>query len=158
MAYQKYMYFAKIARKNGDEEIAQLFESTAKHETAHAEGHLRNLYPMAKLTTEDCLRIAMEGEFFEYSEMYPQYAKAAQEEGAEEWMIKEFQDGIEECKDHSSMFKATLDEQKLKKLSKVFKGLTRVEKEHYENYKRAYEKSGSGVFTESDQYLDSEEK
>ena len=95
MAYQKYMYFAKIARKNGDEEIAQLFESTAKHETAHAEGHLRNLYPMAKLTTEDCLRIAMEGEFFEYSEMYPQYAKAAQEEGAEEWMIKEFQDGID---------------------------------------------------------------
>jgi rubrerythrin len=109
MAYQKYMYFAKIARKNGDEDVAKLFEETAKHETKHAEGHLRNLYPFAKMTTEMCLRIAMEGEKFEYTEMYPQYAKTAHEEGAEQWMIDEFEEGIAECKEHAEIFLSKLE-------------------------------------------------
>ena len=159
MAYQKYMYFAKIARKNGDEDVAKLFEETARHETGHAEGHLRNLYPMAKMTTEDCLRIAMEGEQFEYTEMYPQYARTAEEEGAQEWLIKEFQEGIEECKEHAEVFAQTLSEQKLKKLGKVFGALSRVEKEHFENYKNALENHGKEVssnFENSNQFLEEE--
>ena len=37
-AYQKYLYFALLARKKGNEEVAKLFEDTAKHEIAHARG------------------------------------------------------------------------------------------------------------------------
>jgi rubrerythrin len=149
MAYQKYLYFAKIARINGDEEVAKLFEETARHETSHAEGHLRNLYPMKEMTTEKCLKLAMEGERFEYTEMYPQYASTAKAEGADEWMIKEFLEGAKECKDHADTFQA-----KLNKLSKVFDGLSRVEKEHHDNYKAAYEKESSKPkFNVSNEYL-----
>ena len=52
MAHQRYLYFAKIARRNGNEDVARLFEETAAHETKHAEGHLRYLYPMNEMTTE----------------------------------------------------------------------------------------------------------
>lgn len=151
MAYQKYMYFAKVARKNGDEEVAKLFEETAKHETGHAEGHLRNLYPMKDLTTAQCLKMAMDGEHFEYTEMYPGYAKTATEEGAAKWMIEEFEEGTKECKEHAEMFKA-----KLEKLGKVFNGLTKVEKEHHDNYKKAFEdhKNVKKTFSESNEFLD----
>ena len=57
MAYQKYKYFAKIARKNGMRMLRGFFEQTAEHETKHAEGHLRFLYPMNEMTTQKCLRL-----------------------------------------------------------------------------------------------------
>lgn len=153
MAYQKYMYFAKIARKNGDEEVAKLFEETARHETGHAEGHLRNLYPMEHMSTEDCLRVAAEGEHFEYTEMYPQYAKTAREEGAEEWLVKEFLEGAQECKEHAQIFKAKWDQKRIEKVSKVFNALARVEQEHYENYKSALDHEAKGKFSVSNDYL-----
>jgi rubrerythrin len=153
MAYQKYLYFAEIARKNGDEDVAKLFEETAKHETAHAKGHLRNLYPMKEMTTEKCLELAVEGEKFEYTEMYPQYAQTAKDEGADNWLIAEFEEGIEECKEHAETFK-----KKLEKLNKVFSGLTKVEKEHHDNYKKALEsKNADGSFSVSNEYLESEQ-
>ena len=149
MAYQKYMYFAKIARKNGDEDVAALFEATAKHETGHAEGHLRHLYPMNEMTTEDCLRMAIEGEKFEYTEMYPRYAEEARDEGAEDWIVKEFEDGIEECKGHAEQFSA-----RLKKIEKLFNSLTRVEKEHHDNYTKALEgRLAEKSFEQSDEVL-----
>jgi len=153
MAYQKYMYFAKIARKNGDEDVAKLFEETARHETGHAEGHLRNLYPMELMTTEECLKVASEGERFEYTEMYPQYAKTAREEGADAHLIKEFMDGAEECKEHAQIFKAKWDQKRVEKVSKVFNALAKVEQEHYENYKAALDKQPKGKFSVSDDYL-----
>lgn len=154
MAYQKYLYFAKVARKNGDEEIAKLFEETAKHETKHAEGHLRNLYPFKDLTTKECLKMAMEGELFEYTEMYPGYAKTAIEEGAADWMVEEFEQGAQECKEHSEIFKKKLD-----KLGKIFNGLAKVEKEHHDNYKKVHDdftKSSQTNFSTSDDYLKEE--
>ena len=156
MAYQKYMYFAKIARKNGDNDVAELFEETAKHETKHAEGHLRNLYPFHKMSTEDCLRMAAEGEKFEYTEMYPQYAKTAKEEGAEQWLIDDFEEGIAECKEHSEIFLAKLD-----KLGKIFGGLAKVEKEHHDNYQRTLDNFKSATdrkFSESEEFLDKNEE
>ena len=152
MAYQKYMYFAKIARRNGDEEVAKLFEETASHETKHAEGHLRNLYPMKKMSTLDCLQIARDGERFEYTEMYPQYAKTAKEESAEDWLIKEFEEGIEECKEHAKTFE---------KMSKIFAGLAKVEKEHHDNYQRTLESldnANKSEFGESNEYLENAPK
>ncbi|MDA9189577.1 rubrerythrin family protein [bacterium] len=153
MAYQKYLYFAKIARKNGDEEVAKLFEETAKHETKHAEGHLRNLYPMKSMTTQRCLELAVEGEKYEYTEMYPGFAKTAKEEGAEEWMVKEFEEGIEECMEHAEDF-----QKKLNKLSNIFQGLSKVEKEHHDNYERALGDFKAGAqFSESEDYLAKQE-
>lgn len=153
MAYQKYMYFAKVARKNGDEDIAKLFEETAKHETRHAEGYLRQMFPMGSTSTEELLKVAAEGEKYEYTEMYPKFAQIAKEEGADEWMIKEFEEGIEDTKEHMEMFEA-----RLRKLQKVFEGLTRVEEEHYKNYARALEdhQNPAPEFKESDQYLENE--
>jgi len=132
MAYQKYRYFAKIARKNGDEEIAKLFEETAEHETRHAEGHLRTLYPMNEMSTKDLLEIAMEGERFEYTEMYPQYAQTAKEERLSNEWVEHFEEGIEDCKEHTEMFR-----KRLEKMNKVFTGLAKVEKEHHDNYQQA---------------------
>ena len=152
-AYQKYLYFAKVARKNGDEDIAKLFEETAKHETRHAEGYLRQMFPMGSTTTEKLLQVAAEGEKYEYTEMYPKFAQIAKEEGADEWMIKEFEEGIEDTREHMEMFQA-----RLRKLQKVFEGLARVEEEHYKNYAQALEncKDTTSDFTESDQYLENE--
>lgn len=155
MAYQKYLYFAKVARKNGDEEVAQLFEETAKHETKHAEGHLRNLYPFKGLTTEDCLKMAVEGELFEYTEMYPSYAQTAKDERAADWIVKEFENGAEECKEHSEAFL-----QKLEKLSKIFNGLAKVEKEHHDNYAKTLEdfkKAKEKKFKESEHFISDSE-
>lgn len=134
MAYQKYLYFASLARKKGNEEVAQLFEETAKHEIAHARGHLNFLYPEHLLSVEDLLRIAIEGETFEYSEMYPSYAKTALEEGQLN-SVKEFQEQINESKEHADWFN-----QKLEKISKVFKGLSSVEKVHAQGYENALNK------------------
>jgi rubrerythrin len=132
MAYQKYLWFAQIAEKNGDQEIAELFRETAKHETAHAQGHLRNLYPMKLLSSTDLLKIAAEGEKHEYTEMYPSFAKEAKEDSAEQWVIDEFEEGILETKEHSELFQSKLD-----KIQKVFQGLEKVEAEHYKNYESA---------------------
>jgi rubrerythrin len=134
MAYQKYLYFAKLARDKGNEEVAKLFEETAAHETSHARGHLNFLYPSHLLTVEDLLKIAIEGETFEYTEMYPSYAKTAQEEGDSE-AVKEFNEQIDESKEHASWFKGKLD-----KISKVFNGLSKVEEHHANGYRDALKK------------------
>lgn len=131
MAYQKYLYFAKLARKKGNEEVAKVFEDTAKHEISHAEGHLRFLYPEDQLTVEDLLKLAIKGETYEYTEMYPDFEKTAKAEG-EKLAVKEFQDQIIESKEHAEFFKANLD-----KISKIFSGLAKVEKSHAQGYEKA---------------------
>jgi rubrerythrin len=131
MAYQKYLYFAKLARRKGAEDVAKLFEDTAKHETAHAEGHLSFLYPVNELSVEDLLKIAIEGETHEYTEIYPGFEKTAKIEG-HKYAEKEFNEQIEESKEHARNFTSKLD-----KISKVFGGLAKVEKEHSAGYENA---------------------
>jgi rubrerythrin len=131
MAYQKYLYFAKLARKKGNEAVAKVFEETAKHEIGHAEGHLRFLYPEEQLTVEDLLKLAIEGETYEYTEMYPGFEKTAREEN-QEMAVMEFKDQILESKEHAEFFQKNLD-----KISKIFSGLAKVEKSHAEGYQLA---------------------
>lgn len=131
MAYQKYMYFGKLAQKKGNAEVAELFFSTAQHEIGHAEGHLRFLYPEELLTVEDLLKIAMEGETHEYTEMYPGFEKEAIKENLE-FEAAEFREQISESKEHAEWFQTKLD-----KISKVFKGLALVEKAHAKKYEDA---------------------
>lgn len=134
MAYQKYLYFAKLAREFGNEEVAALFEDTAKHETAHAHGHLMFLYPKELMTVEKLLEIAAAGEKFEYTEMYPKYAEIAESEN-DKFAKKEFEDQIEESKIHAEWFLNKLD-----KIKKVFGGLAKIEEKHAKEYNAALEK------------------
>ena len=84
MAHIKYMYFAKISRAAGDLETARVFEETAAQEVQHAFGHLDLLYPADQLTPAKALEMAIAGETYEYTEMYPGFAKTARDEGFDE--------------------------------------------------------------------------
>jgi rubrerythrin len=78
-ARNKYTYFASVARKEGYEQIAALFEETAANEKAHAKLHFKLLNQLG--TTMENLEHAAGGEHYEWTEMYPNFAKEAEEEG-----------------------------------------------------------------------------
>jgi rubrerythrin len=129
MAHIKYRYFAKIAREMGDEDTARTFEETADQEVVHAFGHLDLLYPKATLTPAKALQIGIEGETYEYTEMYPGFRKTAEEEGNAA-AVAEMNEQIKESKVHAAQFKATLE-----KAQKRFAALARVEERHANHYK-----------------------
>ena len=81
-ARNKYTYFAEAARKEGYHYIAKIFEETAANEMEHARDHFKLLKGIG--TTEDNLNAAIGGEHYETVEMYPTFAKEAEEEGQTE--------------------------------------------------------------------------
>ena len=88
-ANRRYLYFAQKADIDGHPEIAALFRSIAEGETGHAFGHLDFLAidpvtgePVG--STEQNLRSAIVGATYEYTEMYPGFAKTARDEGFDE--------------------------------------------------------------------------
>jgi len=129
MAHIKYRYFAKIAREMGDEATARTFEETADQEVMHAFGHLDLLYPKATMTPAKALQIAIDGETYEYSEMYPGFRATAEAEGHAA-AVAEMDEQIEESKEHAAQFRATLE-----KAQKRFAALARVEERHANHYK-----------------------
>ncbi len=134
MAHIKYRYFAKLAREAGDEETARTFEETANQEVAHAFGHLDLLYPKADMTPARALQIAIEGETYEYTEMYPGFRKTAEAEGNAA-AVAEMNEQIEESKVHAAQFKATLE-----KAQKRFAALAKVEERHAAHYQAQLDK------------------
>ena len=134
MAHIKYRYFAKLARAAGDEETALTFEATADQEVAHAFGHLDLLYPAAEMTPAKALQIAIDGETYEYSEMYPGFRKKAVEEGNAA-AVAEMDEQIEESRVHAAQFKAVLE-----KAAKRFAALAKVEERHANHYQQALNK------------------
>ncbi len=78
-ARNKYTYFASVAKKNGYEQIAELFLKTAENEKEHAKLWFKALGELG--TTEENLLHAAEGENFEWTDMYERMAKEAEEEG-----------------------------------------------------------------------------
>jgi rubrerythrin len=134
MAHIKYRYFAKLARAAGAIEVAEAFEATADQEVAHAFGHLDLLYPKDKLTPARALEIAIEGETYEYTEMYPKFRHLAVEEGNAA-AVAEYDEQIAESKQHAEQFKKTLET-----AAKRFAALARVEERHANHYKDALEK------------------
>jgi rubrerythrin len=134
MAHIKYRYFAKLAREAGDEETARTFEETANQEVAHAFGHLDLLYPKAEMSPAKALQIAIDGETYEYSEMYPGFRKTAEEEGNAA-AVAEMDEQIEESKVHAAQFRATLE-----KAQKRFAALARVEERHAAHYQAQLDK------------------
>ena len=128
MAHIKYMYFAKICREQGDVETAKVFEETAAQEIQHAFGHLDLLFPKTELTPGKALDMAIAGETYEYTEMYPQFRHLAEQEGNHA-AIKEMDEQIEESREHAQMFKAVLE-----RAAKRFAALVKVEEKHANHY------------------------
>ena len=78
-ARNKYTYFASVARKEGYEQIAAIFEQTANNEKEHAKLWFKALGELG--TTAENLLAAAEGENYEWTDMYDQFAREAEEEG-----------------------------------------------------------------------------
>ncbi|MFC1698081.1 rubrerythrin [Nanoarchaeota archaeon] len=78
-ARNKYTYFAKQARKDGFLYIAKIFEETADNEVQHAKDEFKLLKGISNTAAN--LKAAIEGEHYETTEMYPNFAKEAEEEG-----------------------------------------------------------------------------
>lgn len=129
MAHIKYRYFARLAREAGADDVAKIFEATADQEVMHAFGHLDLLYPKAKLTPAKALEIAIEGETYEYTEMYPKFRHLAVQEGNDA-AVAEFDEQIAESKEHAEAFQRTLE-----MAAKRFAALAKVEERHANNYR-----------------------
>ena len=80
-ARNKYTYFASQARKEGYEQIASIFEETANNEKEHAKLWFKELNGGSVPSTLDNLNDAADGENYEYTTMYSNFANEAREEG-----------------------------------------------------------------------------
>ena len=82
-ARNKYTYYASKAKKDGYEQIAAIFEETANNEKEHAKMWFKELHGGDIPTTAENLLDAAEGENYEWTDMYAEFAKVAHEEGFE---------------------------------------------------------------------------
>lgn len=153
MANRKYLFFADVAKQLGNAELAKLFRDTANQETEHAFAHFRLLHPElvvsepANLSEEKkqailsrCLELAIEGETYEYTTMYPEFAaqaRADRDGGAEQ----EFKEQISESQEHAGLFRTA---------ARNFGLLTPVEHHHADRYSVALEAlQGKGTLGET---------
>jgi len=132
-ARNRYTYYAKVARKEGFEQIGELFQITADNEKEHAKREFEHIQELKKEiggdleevkveaeapttygTTAENLKAAIAGEKYEYSEMYPEFAKVAEEEG-------------------------------LDKIAARFRAIAKAEEHHEERFKKLLEVVESGT-------------
>ncbi len=85
-ARNKYTYFASVAKKEGFEQIAEIFLKTADNEKEHAKMWFKELKGIG--STADNLKAAADGENYEWTDMYEDFAKTAEEEGFKELAAK----------------------------------------------------------------------
>ncbi len=130
-AARRYEIFAKVARKEGYEQIAGVFEETANHEKTHAKTFFEYLqggmveitasYPAGKIgTTAENLEDSAKGENEEWTHLYPEFAKIAEEEG-------------------------------FKQVANTFKMVAKVEEKHEERYIKLMERVKNGEVFERPQ-------
>jgi len=123
-ARNRYEFFAKVAQKEGLEQIASIFMETAENERSHAKQFFKQLegrsveitatYPAGKIgTTLENLKAAASGENEEWTELYPEFARIAEEEG-------------------------------FKRIAMLFTLITKIEKAHDERYRQLYRKLETG--------------
>jgi rubrerythrin len=114
-ANRRYLYFSKVADVEGYPDVAGLFRDTADGETGHAHGHLDYLKQSGDPatgkpigSTDKNLVAAVAGETYEYTDMYPSFAKTARDEGftdIAEW----FETLAKAEKSHAGRFQKALD-------------------------------------------------
>lgn len=115
MANRRYLFFAQRADIEGYNDVSAVFRSTAESETGHAHGHLRFLEDIGDPATgepigdtEANLKAAIAGETRDYSEMYPDMARTAREEGFDE--IADWFEALAKTeKTHAGRFRKALD-------------------------------------------------
>lgn len=131
-ARNRYTFYAKVAQKEGFEKISEIFLLTAENEREHAKWLFRLMKelggPVVKVEAEvpnvlgntmENLKSAIEGEHYENTQMYPDFAKIAEEEGLNE--ITERLRAISKAEEHH--------EERYKKLLKELEGKTLFKKE-----------------------------
>lgn len=133
-ARMRYDYFAKVAKKEGLEQVAGIFEETSLNEKEHAKRFFKFLeggmveitamYPAGKIgTTMENLKAAAEGENEEWTKLYPEFAKIAEEEG-------------------------------FKEVADAFTNIAKVEKAHEARYLKLYENLENGkVFVKDNKII-----
>ena len=104
-ARNKYTYFASVAKKEGYEQIAALFLETAENEKEHAKIHFKYLNGISD--TKANLAAAAAGENYEWTDMYEEFSKTAEEEGFTELAAKFRAVGAIE-KHHEERYRALL--------------------------------------------------
>ena len=104
-ARNKYTYFASVAKKEGYEQIARIFEKTAENEKEHAKMWFKELGELG--TTEENLLAAAQGENYEWTEMYAEFARVAREEGFNQIAFK-FEAVAKIEKSHEERYQALL--------------------------------------------------
>jgi len=114
-ANRRYLYFARRADIEGYTDIGGLFRDTSEAETGHAFGHLDFLSKVGDPATglpigetDKNLKAAVQGETYEYSEMYPGFAKSARDEGFAE-IAEWFETLAKAEKSHAGRFQKALD-------------------------------------------------
>ena len=114
-ANRRYLYFAQKADVEGYPDVSALFRSVAEGETGHAFGHFDYLATVGDPvtgepvgSTEDNLRSAIAGETYEYTEMYPGFARTARDEGFTE-IAEWFETLARAEKSHAGRFQQGLD-------------------------------------------------
>ncbi|HEX7583552.1 MAG TPA: rubrerythrin family protein [Prolixibacteraceae bacterium] len=123
-ARNRYDFFAKVAMKEGLEQIAALFEETAMNERSHAKQFFKHLegrpveitatYPAGKIgTTLENLKAAADGEYEEWTDLYPESARIAEEEG-------------------------------FMRIALLFRSIVKIEKTHEERYRKLYQNLEEG--------------
>ncbi len=140
IANRKYLFFADVARRLGYTDIAKLFKETAEQETAHAFAHFTLLHPelvvadpaalsetQKKAIVAQCLALAIEGETYEYTTMYPEFTEMAIAE-CDRAAAVEFQAQGEESATHARIFRQAAHR---------FGLLTPIEHHHADRYTEA---------------------
>ena len=106
MARNKYTYYASKAKKDGYEQIAELFEATANNEKEHAKLWFKLLHNGVGATEENLLDAA-QGENYEWTDMYANFAKEARAEGFDK--IAELFEGVAAVeKEHEARYRKLL--------------------------------------------------
>jgi len=105
-ANRKYIAFAKKAEEEGLVNIARLFRAVAEAETVHAINHLKTL-KMIK-TTKENLQVALNGEIYEFTEMYPGFIKTANNEKRQDALMSfDFANKVEKL--HGNLYKKAIE-------------------------------------------------
>lgn len=112
-ARNKYTYFASVARKEGYEQIADIFEETAANEQMHAKLWFKALSLIGR--TDENLLAAAEGENYEWTDMYSRFAAEAEEEGFTA-LANQFRAVGEIEKSHEERFRRLIENIEMKKV------------------------------------------
>ena len=112
-ARNKYTYFASVAKKEGYEQIAAIFEQTANNEKEHAKLWFKALGELGD-TAQNLLHAA-EGENYEWTDMYDRFAKEAEEEGFTQ-LAFQFREVGKIEKEHEKRYRALLNNVEMKQV------------------------------------------